>query len=141
LAGEINDFMPEYVVQRLQDILNDNGKPLKGSKILVVGVTYKGDVADLRESPALKVIKNLEKKSAGVLFYDPLIEEFELDGKKYKRSDLTRELLESVDGVVITTAHTKGVDYQFIVDHAPFVYDTKNITKDIKKNREKIILL
>ncbi len=141
LAGEINDYMPEYVVQRLQDILNEHGKPLKGSKILVLGVTYKGDVADLRESPALKVIENLEKKKAVVLYYDPLIESFEHGGKRYERVELTADLLESMDGVIITTAHTKGVDYQFIVDHAPFVYDTKNVTKGIEKNRQKIILL
>ena len=140
-AGEINDYMPEYVVQRLQDILNEFGKPMKGSRILVLGVTYKGDVADLRESPALKVIENLEKKKAKVLFYDPLIESFEHRGMRYERSELTEDLLRSVDGVIITTAHKHGVDYQFVVDNAPFVYDTKNITKSIKKNREKIILL
>lgn len=141
LAGEINDFMPEYVVQRLQDILNDRGKPLKDSKILVLGVTYKGDVADLRESPALKVIENLEKKQARVLFFDPLIESFTHKGKEYKRVDLTEDLLKNIDGAVITTAHTKGVDYEFVLKHAPFVYDTKNITKNIKEYQEKIILL
>ncbi len=141
MAGEINDFMPEYVVERLQDILNDLGKPMRGSRILILGVTYKGDVADLRESPALKVIENLEKKNAEVLFFDPLIKEFDHNGKHYVRSELTEDLLENVDGVVITTAHTKGIDYQFVVDHSPFVYDTKNITKDICRNREKIILL
>ncbi len=141
MAGEINDYMPEYVVQRLQDILNEHGKPMKGSKILVLGVTYKGDVADLRESPALKVIENLEAKKAEVLFYDPLIESFEHLGKKYVRTDLTEDLLKMIDGVVITTAHKNGVDYQFVVDNAPFVYDTKNITQSIERNREKIILL
>ncbi len=141
MAGEINDFMPEYVVQRLQDILNERKKAMNGAKILVVGVTYKGDVADLRESPALKVIENLEKKKAEVLYFDPLIESFTHKGKKYKRIDLTKELLESVDGVIITTAHRNGVDYEFMVKHAPFVYDTKNVTKNIKENREKIYLL
>ena len=141
MAGEINDFMPEYAVQRLQDILNERKIAMNGAKILVVGVTYKGDVADLRESPALKVIENLEKKKAEVLYFDPLIESFSHKGKVYKRVDLTKELLESLDGVIITTAHKNGVDYEFIVKHAPFVYDTKNVTKDIKENREKIYLL
>jgi len=141
LAGEINDFMPEYVVQRLQDILNERGKPLKDSTILVLGVTYKGDVADLRESPALKVIENLVEKHAKVLFFDPLIESFTHKGKEYKRVDLTEDLLKNIDGVVITTAHTKGVDYEFVLKHVPFVYDTKNITKNIKEYRGKIILL
>ncbi len=141
LAGEINDFMPEYVVQRLQDILNDHGKPMNGSKVLVVGVTYKGDVADLRESPALKVIKNLKKKKAIVLYYDPLIPSFTLDGEEFTRVELTENLLKNVDAVIITTAHKSGVDYEFIVKHAPFVYDTKNVTKNIKNFREKIYLL
>ncbi len=141
LAGEINDYMPEYVVERLQDILNDFGKPMKGARILVLGVTYKGDVADLRHSPALKVIEGLEKKGANVLFYDPLIESFEIDGKEYKRVDLTESLLSDVDGVIITTAHKHGVDYEFILKNAPFVYDTKNVTKDMDGFREKIFLL
>ncbi|MCD6449825.1 MAG: nucleotide sugar dehydrogenase [Thermotogaceae bacterium] len=141
MAGEINDFMPEYVVQRLQDILNERKKAMNGAKILVIGVTYKGDVADLRESPALKVIENLEKKKAEVLYFDPLIESFTHKGKEYKRVNLTKELLENVDGVIITTAHKNGVDYEFIIKHAPFVYDTKNITKDIKESRDKIYLL
>ena len=141
MAGEINDFMPEYAVQRLQDILNERKKAMNGAKILVIGVTYKGDVADLRESPALKVIENLEKKKAEVLYFDPLIESFIHKGKEYRKVELTKDLLESVDGVIITTAHRNGVDYEFIVKHAPFVYDTKNVTKDIKENKEKIYLL
>ncbi len=141
MAGEINDYMPEYVVERLQDILNEFGKPMKGSKILVLGVTYKGDVADLRHSPALKVIENLEKKKANVIYYDPLVERFELGGKVYERIELSEDLLKNVDGVIITTAHKRGVDYEFVLRYAPFVYDTKNITKDVKCCRDKIYLL
>ena len=141
LAGEINDHMPEYVVNRLMDMLNDRGKCLNGSKILVLGVAYKGDIDDIRESPALKVIKCLEKKHAKVLYHDPYVEEFEMDGKKYESVKLTKELLEKVDAVVITTAHKNRIDYEFVLKHADFVFDTKNITKSIDKYREKIHLL
>ena len=123
------------------DMLNDRGKCLNGSKILVLGVAYKGDIDDIRESPALKVIKCLEKKHAKVFYHDPYVEEFEMDGKKYESVKLTKELLEKVDAVVITTAHKNRIDYEFVLKHADFVFDTKNITKNIDKYREKIHLL
>ena len=141
LAGEINDFMPEYVVNRLAEMLNERKKCLNGSKILVLGVAYKGDVDDIRESPALKVIQHLEKRYAEVLYHDPYIPQFEMNGKVYKSVELTEKLLKEVDAVVITTAHKKNVDYEFVVEHAELVFDTKNVMKDIKKFREKIELL
>ncbi len=141
IAGEINVHMPEYVVSRLQDILNERGKALKNSKVLLLGVTYKGDVNDIRESPALKVLDILEEKGAIVLYYDPYVESFERNGKVYRREPLTKELLESVDAVMITAAHKRDMDYEFVVRHSPFVFDTKNVTKNVKENREKIILL
>ena len=141
LAGEINDTMPEYVVNRLMNILNERKKCLNGSKILILGVAYKGDIDDIRESPALKVIDCLEKRQADVIYHDPYVKEFERNGKTYRSVDLTEELLKNVDAVVITTAHKKGVDYEFVLEHSPFVFDTKNITKNIKKYREKIYLL
>lgn len=141
MAGEINDFMPEYVVMRVQDILNERKKPLSGSKVLLLGVAYKGDIDDVRESPALKVWDHLEKKKAIVEFFDPYVPEVKRGEKIHRRVELTEEYLKSVDIVVITTAHKNGVDYNFVVKHAPVVFDTKNITKDVKENREKIILL
>ena len=141
LAGEINDFMPEYVVNRLAEMLNERKKCLNGSKILVLGVAYKGDVDDIRESPALKVIQHLERRYAEVLYHDPYIPQFEMNGKVYKSVELTEKLLKEVDAVVITTAHKKNVDYEFVVEHAELVFDTKNVMKDIKKFREKIELL
>ncbi|MCD6550931.1 nucleotide sugar dehydrogenase [Thermotoga sp.] len=141
MAGEINDFMPEYVVMRVQDILNERRKPLNGSKVLLLGVAYKGDIDDVRESPALKVWYHLERKKAIVEFFDPYVPEVKREGTIHKRVDLTEEYLKSVDIVVITTAHRNGVDYNFVVRHAPVVFDTKNITKDVKEHREKIILL
>lgn len=133
-AGEINDYMSEYVVERLGDLLNDRRKCLNGSKILLMGVAYKGDIEDLRESPALKVIENLEKKHVQILYHDPYVEEFNHKGKHYKNADLTEKLLKEIDGVLITTAHKKNVDYGFVTDNAPLVLDTKNITNGMKKD-------
>lgn len=140
MAGEINDAMPEYVVSRLQDILNDRKKCLNGAKVLLLGVAYKNDIDDLRESPALKVIEHLEKKHADIIIHDPYIPEFTHEGKEYKSVELTKELLESVDAVVLTTAHS-NIDYEFVLEHASFLFDTKNKTKNIEKNKEKVILL
>ncbi|AIY85900.1 MULTISPECIES: nucleotide sugar dehydrogenase [unclassified Thermotoga] len=141
MAGEINDFMPEYVVMRVQDILNERKKPLNGSKVLLLGVAYKGDIDDTRESPALKVWDHLEKKKAVVEFFDPYVPEVKRGDRIHRRVELTEEYLKGVDIVVITTAHKNGVDYDFVVKNAPVVFDTKNITKDVKENRDKIILL
>ncbi|QTA38166.1 nucleotide sugar dehydrogenase [Thermosipho ferrireducens] len=140
IAGEISDDMPYYVVQRLSDILNDFKKPINGSKILILGVAYKGNIDDLRESPALKVIEILEKKKAEIYYFDPFVSEFSHNGKHYKSSKLTESFLKKIDGVVITTAHTIGVDYEKILNHVPFIFDTKNVLKNVK-TREKIILL
>jgi len=136
LAGEINDYMPEYVVDRLAELLNERKKCLNGSKVLVLGVAYKGDVGDIRESPALKVIQHLEKRRADVVYHDPYVPEFEMNGKKHHSVELSKELLKSCDAVVITTAHKNGVDYRFVIDHAPLVFDTKNITKDVRNEKD-----
>lgn len=127
LAGEINDFMPEYVTSRLQDLLNDQEKPLKKSKILLLGVTYKGDIDDVRESPALKVWDQLEAKGAYVFYHDPYCGHVKRKGQIYHSSPLDEELVESADAVVITTAHTKGVDYEMVLEKARLILDTKNI--------------
>lgn len=140
VAGQIADDMPYYVVQRLGDILNDHKKPLNGSKILVLGVAYKGNIDDLRESPALKVIEILEKKKAEVYYFDPFVPEFEHNGKKYKSIDLNEEILRKMDGAIITAGHTIGVDYMKVIKYVPFIFDTKNTLKEIKE-REKIIVL
>ena len=132
MAGEINDYMSEYVVERLSNILNDRKKCLNGAKVLLLGVAYKGDVEDLRESPALKVIEHLEKKHADVFYFDPYVKEFVHNGKTYKSIQPTEEFLKTVDGAMITTAHKKGVDYEFISNNVPFIFDTKNITKDME---------
>jgi UDP-N-acetyl-D-glucosamine dehydrogenase len=141
LAGEINDYMPEYVIERLMDILNENKKCLNGSKILMLGVSYKNDIDDLRESPALKVLELLERKGAEVKIHDPYIKNFSYKGIEYKTVDLTKELLEESDAVLITTGHKK-VDYNFVLENANIVFDTKNVTKGLReKYPEKVSLL
>jgi len=141
LAGEINDYMPEYVVERLMDILNNNKKCLNGAKILMLGVSYKNDIDDLRESPSLKVLEQLESKKANVLIHDPYVKQFKFKDRLYSTIDLTKEILNESDAVIITTGHKK-VDYEFVAKNANIVFDTRNATKHIKdKYPQKIILI
>ena len=136
----INDRMPEYCMERASNILNRYKKSLNGSRILVLGVAYKQDIDDYRESPALVVIDILKGMGAEVKFYDPYILEYKHKGEFCKgETDLTAELLKSADLVMVTTAHTK-VDYDFVQQHAAFIFDTKNAMKAVK-NRENIELL
>ena len=138
LAGEVNDYMPQYVVERLIEILNEKGKCLNSKKVLLSGVAYKGDIDDLRESPALKVIENLEKYKAEILYSDPNIPEFTHNGKVYKSVKITKELLNDVDVVLITTAHKNGVDYDLIRETADIVFDLKNIYNQNAENIYKL---
>ncbi len=138
LAGEVNDYMPQYVVERLIEILNSKNKCLSSKKILLSGVAYKGDIDDLRESPALKVIENLERFNAEVLYFDPNVKEFTHMGKVYKSVNLTQDLLKKVDAVLITTSHKHGVDYDLIKDNADIIFDIKNIYKNTSNNIYKL---
>ena len=126
LSGEINDNMPDYVVERLMDILNEQEKPLKNSKIMLLGIAYKGDIDDLRESPALKVWEELEKKEANVIYHDPYCKTAKWKGKIVESTELTTETVASCDAVVITTWHKHNVDYKMVVDNAKVLFDTKN---------------
>ncbi|WP_016839521.1 nucleotide sugar dehydrogenase [Ureibacillus thermosphaericus] len=136
----INDRMPEYCVERASKILNRFKKALNGSKVLVLGVAYKQDIDDYRESPAIRVIEELEKSGTEVVYYDPFVPEYRHQGYVKKgEKELTVELIESVDLVIVTTAHTT-VDYDFVQKHALAIFDTKNAMKDVK-NRENIELL
>lgn len=128
----VNDRMPEYCVSRAADMLNRRfKKALNGSKILVLGVAYKQDIDDYRESPAIHVIEELKKEGADVVFFDPYIPSFKEHGKEYEgEKELTKELIESADLVVITASHS-NVDYEFVQKHAKGIFDTKNITKDL----------
>ena len=136
----INDRMPEYCMERASVILNRYKKSLSASKILVLGVAYKQDIDDYRESPALAVIDILKGMGAEVLFFDPYISEYKYKGKIHQGEKvMTAELLQSADLVMVTAAHTK-VDYDFVQQQATFIFDTKNAMKAVK-NRENIELL
>ncbi|KMT22616.1 nucleotide sugar dehydrogenase [Clostridium cylindrosporum] len=141
ISGEINDYMPEFVVEKAGVILNDDfKKPLNGSNVLLVGVAYKNDIDDLRESPVFKVIDNLKKRGANIIVNEPFVPEFSHEGVDYKSIELTKENIEAADIVIITTNHS-CYDYEFIVENAKVVFDTRNATKDVKNNREKIYKL
>lgn len=129
----VNDRMPEYCVSRAGDMLNRRfKKSLNGSRILVLGVAYKQDIDDYRESPAIRVIENLQKEGADTVFYDPYIPNFREHGKVYEgEKELTAELVESADLVIITASHS-NVDYEFVQRHAKAIFDTKNVTKNLK---------
>ncbi len=140
LAGEINENMPYFVATKLQRILNKMGKCLKGSTIVVLGVTYKADIEDPRESPATKVMELLQKEGADLHYVDPYTPSLMIGGQQYKAHSLTKDLLEHSACALILTAHSV-FDYQMIVDHAPMVFDTRNGTRQVKQHREKIVLL
>nr|WP_304216777.1 nucleotide sugar dehydrogenase [Fredinandcohnia onubensis] len=133
LAGEINNSMPEYVVQRSLEILNEYGKPLKGSKIAVLGVAYKKDIDDYRESPSLPIITMLREKGAEVLVVDPYIKSYKC-GKNFAETlPLTKELLNQSEMTLILTNHS-DFDYDMIVKESKVIFDTRNALKDFDKN-------
>ncbi len=136
----INDKMPEYCAQRAMRALNEQRKSLNGAKVLVLGVAYKQDIDDYRESPAIRVIKQLRGYGADVTYYDPYVPRYVSDGAACEGlPDLTPQLLESADLVMVTTAHTT-VDYEMVAAHAKLVLDTKNAMKNVTA-RENIRVL
>jgi len=136
----INDRMPEYCVDRAMEALNENRKAMNGAKVLVLGVAYKQDIDDYRESPAIRVIDALKKRGAEVSYYDPFVEEYREGGVVEKGlPELTAEVLRAADLVMVTTAHTT-VDYAFVAENAALIFDTKNAMKNVKK-RENIRVL
>ena len=136
----INDRMPEYCVERAGEILNNHEKSLKNSRILVLGVAYKQDIDDYRESPAIRVIDELHKEQVLVDFYDPWIPEYKENGKVMAGlTEISPEIIASYDLVMITTAHS-NVDYAMVQANAKAIFDTKNVMKDIHP-RENIEVL
>lgn len=136
----VNDRMPEYTVERCGKILNQYRKSLNGARILILGIAYKQDIDDYRESPALRVIEELKKTGASVTFYDPYIAEYKYQGALFKgEAALTVDLLHQTDLVVVTAAHT-NVDYEFVQQHAKAIFDTKNVMKEVK-DRQNIEVL
>jgi len=139
LADEINSSMPHYVMDKISSILNSKRKSLKGSNILIIGVTYKKDINDIRESPALEIVSHLIKKDANVYCHDPLAANFRIDGKKINTVKLTKENISISDLVVIITDHS-DIDYKLIVDNAKLIFDTRNALKDFKSSKNIIKL-
>lgn len=136
----VNDKMPEYCAERASKILNKFKIAMNGAKILMLGIAYKQDIDDYRESPAIKVIEELEKEGANVVYYDPYVSEYRSKGEvKRGEPELTNELIKNANLVIVTTAHT-NVDYEFVQKHAKAIFDTKNALKDLK-NRDNIELL
>jgi UDP-N-acetyl-D-glucosamine dehydrogenase len=131
LADEINSYMPHYVIDKITSILNSKKKSLKGSDILIIGVTYKKDINDVRESPALEIIDTLIKKDSHVCCHDPLVQDFRIDGKKINTVKLTKENISASDLTVIITDHS-DINYKFVVDNAKLIFDTRNALKDFK---------
>lgn len=129
----INDRMPEYCVERAGKILNRGKKALNGSRVLVLGVAYKQDIDDYRESPAIRVIDALEHVGAEVAYYDPWIAEYKKHGKAVRGlKELTPEAVRDYDLIMITAAHS-NVDYAMVQRNAKVIFDTKNVMKDIRE--------
>lgn len=129
-ANEVNNRMPAYVVSRIGDALNDAGKPLRGSRVLAIGVTYKPGVDDQRGSPSLAVMERLAAKGAEVTYHDPFVPSLQLSQTFLESRELTEELLASQDCVAILTAHP-SVDYPLVADVAPLVFDARGATMGI----------
>ncbi len=141
LAGEINTHMPQYVVQRVVEALNEAGKPLNGSKVCILGVAYKKDVDDPRESPSFELMDLLRAGRAQLSYNDPHVPKLphvrHHDVPAMSSTPLTPAFLASQDCVLIATDHT-AYDYDFIVQNSRLVVDTRNATKNVRKNRERI---
>jgi UDP-N-acetyl-D-glucosamine dehydrogenase len=147
LAGEVNTAMPTFVVEKVAHALNAARKPMNGSDCLVLGVAYKRDIDDVRESPALDVIRLLESHGASVSYHDPYIATIRDDdghgggsGTLRHSVELTDAVLGAADVVVIVTDH-KSVDYQRIADHAELIVDTRNAMSKTRPGRAKVVAL
>ena len=140
LAGEVNNLMPLFVKEKVYRALNIMKKPLNGSTVLVFGVAYKKDINDWRESPAEKVLQFLLKDGVNVIYNDPFVPEYKVDGQVLRSQELTPQLWEKADCSLIISNHS-CYDYEEIVRKSKVVVDTRNATKNVRENREKIILL
>ena len=133
-ASDIINYMPQYVVERLREILAKQGKALSSSKILILGVTYKKDVKDLRKSPAIEIIEILQRHNADIVYHDPLIPYLKLGHLNFKSIDLNKKNLNRFDCVVIAADHTLP-NYKFILKNCRAIFDTRNVYKNVKNNK------
>jgi len=142
LAAEINGSMPHYVMSKVVDALNERRKALSGSRVLVVGVAYKRDTSDTRESPSLDIIKLMKERGAKVDYHDPFVPFLSagMAGRAGRSVPLTPARMKTYDCAVVVTDHT-GIDYQRLVDHSRTVVDTRNATRRIKRGRNTVIKL
>jgi UDP-N-acetyl-D-glucosamine dehydrogenase len=137
LAVDVNQSMPAFVAAQVADLLNEDRLAVNGAQVLILGVAYKPDVGDVRESPALDVIGHLHRRGARIRYHDPFVSEIVVEGATLKNVDLTDEVLASSDIVVLLTDHSV-FDYERIVAKASRVYDTRNATRDVAEGRERI---
>ena len=140
LASEINSQMPSYVVEKVAQALNEERKPVNGSRVLVVGVAYKPDIDDIRESPALDVMRLLEQDGADVVFHDPHIASYREDGRTHAGVELSKDELKRADAVVIVTNH-RSVDYQMLMDNASLIVDSRNAMAKTVKTKARVVSL
>lgn len=145
LAEEVNFGMPQVVLGKIADALNEEGKPLRGARVLLLGVAYKADVGDVRESPALDLLHLLRAKGADVAYHDPYVPSVVLDGApegpvRLDRAPLERQTLQWSDCVVIVTPHST-YDWAWVVENSRLVVDTRNATKGLRVNPGRIVKL
>jgi UDP-N-acetyl-D-glucosamine dehydrogenase len=126
LAGKVNQHMPYYCAERVAEALNEHGKAVRGSSVLILGVAYKGDVGDMRESPALKLIELLHARGADISYHDPHVPSLAEEDMLLESRELTDEAVESADIVCVVTAHS-SVDHERVADHARLVMDFRNV--------------
>ena len=126
LAGEVNTEMPVFWVRKVSEALNQKGRAVRGARVLVLGVAYKRDIEDIRESPALDIIRLLEQQGAGVSYHDPHVSVFREDDREFRSVALTPAALEAADCVMIVTDHS-AIDFHLVKRHAPLVVDTRNV--------------
>lgn len=138
LASDIISHMPEYITERVIDLLKERKKKLRKINILVVGATYKKDIKDLRKSPSLDIIDIFQDKNINVSYHDPIIPYLKVGNINLKSLDLNKRLLNDVDCVIISTDHS-NVDYKFILNNSKLIFDTRNVYKNI--NNKKVIKL
>lgn len=133
LAEEVNSRMPEHVAALVNEGLNRQRKPVNGSRILILGVAYKRDIDDVRESPALAIIEKLKKLGGEVSYHDPYIPEIKFDGesKPMRGVELTEDIIAAADCIVIVTDHRK-IDYSWVAERAALLVDTRNATRDLR---------
>lgn len=132
LAQDINADMPDYVTRRIADALNDHGKAVRGANVLVLGVTYKPDVGDIRESASVRVIEGLCRRGAEVAFHDPFVDGLDLDGRRHEGVPLTSARVRGADVVALLTPHAQ-YDVEWLAEQAVLLFDARNATGDIRQ--------